>query len=130
MTADRDYALIDHTSRKHGHTSTSDERTRVVYSHTCAVIEHMSVSDEHTSEIAEHTSVIAFRVDASRTHAFRLTNQRFPSLVTEMPVDLPSVRRNITRTVFTKFRERVLKPPARRAAAISLEFFGVSTVER
>jgi hypothetical protein len=75
-----------------------------------------------------HSTADGFR--GLRLAAFRLTNQRFPSFVAEMPVALPSLRRNITRTVFTNLLERVLNPPARSAAAISLELFGPSTVER
>ena len=41
-----------------------------------------------------------------------------------------SIERNMPRTVFTRFLERVLNPPARRAAAISVEFFGRSDVDR
>src|ERR1051325_3671663 len=150
---------IDHRTRVISYrTCVISYRTCVISHRTCVISHRTCVIGNHTRVTSDRTDLIAYHTDVIRqSHlydyalhqcdhdgpsvpdelfgglrftTFRLRNQRFPSFVTEIPVDLPSLRRNITRTVFTKFLERVLKPPARSAAAISVEFFGVSTVER
>lgn len=105
-------------------------------SHSCEEPSHWCETTSHLWDVSSHECdhrrpILGLeRRPRPRIGRFRFTNQRFPSLVTEIPVVRPSLRRNITRTVFTSFRECVLNPPARSAAAISEELFGVSAVER